>query len=70
MAYFTHDNTEGYDDADLALLNRAWESLPISVADDTDIAVKSTQDHIAGELLHRYDNGMRGEDLVASYYAA
>jgi hypothetical protein len=44
----TNDSTEGYDDADLALLNRAWDSLPISVADGTDIAVKS-QDHIAGD---------------------
>jgi hypothetical protein len=33
MDYFRRDNTEGYDAADLAILNAAWNSLPISVAD-------------------------------------
>ncbi len=68
MAYFRDDNTEGYDAADLEILNAAWSSFPISVADDTDIGVKSTQDHIAAELLFRFDAGKRGDELTAFYY--
>jgi hypothetical protein len=68
MAYFRGDNTEGYDAEDLKILNAAWDSFPISVADDTDSAVKSTQDHIAAELLFRFDAGKRGDALTAFYY--
>ena len=70
MTRFTQDNTDGYDAADLKALNAAWDSLPISVADDTDIAVKSLQDHISEELLASYDRGLRGEMLLAFYYDA
>lgn len=69
MDRFRMDNTSGYDKDELALLNAAWESLPISVADDSDIAVKSTQDYIAAELFNHFDRGLRGEELTAFYYA-
>jgi hypothetical protein len=71
MAYFTHDNTSGYDDADLAALNAAWNSLPCVVLDEEqdDIATKSMLDHISEELLFHYDQGLRGDALVAFYYA-
>ena len=66
--YFRPDNTEGYSRDDLRALNAAWDSLPISVADDWEDAVKSIQDHVAARLLAAYDRGLRGEELVAFYY--
>jgi len=70
MAYFRTDNTEGYDEADLAALNAAWESLGVSVLDEDDaIDTKTMLDHIAARLLAEYDAGKRGDALVAFYYA-
>ncbi|HEY2418842.1 MAG TPA: hypothetical protein VGH84_13040 [Steroidobacteraceae bacterium] len=70
MAHFTHDNTNGYDDADLALLNRAYASLPVTVTDeDETIDSKSVCDYCAEQLLFAYDQGKRGDALVAWYYA-
>lgn len=70
MAYFRTDNTEGYDADDLAALNCAWQSLPCVVLDEEDdIATKSMLDHISAELLAAYDRGLRGNALVAFYYA-
>lgn len=70
MAYFRTDNTQGYDADDLEALNSAWNSLPCVVLDeDDDITTKSMLDHISSELLFRYDHGLRGDALVAFYYA-
>ena len=68
IEYFTNKNTSGYSAADLRALNAAWDSLPLSVEDDGDIVVKSTQDHVAARLLAAYDRGLRGEALTAFCY--
>ena len=68
MDRFRHDNTDGYDSEDLATLNAAWDSLAISVADETDYAVANTQQHIAEQLLFHFDQGKRRDALVAWYY--
>lgn len=66
---FTPDNTSGYSAADLKVLNAAWNSLPCVVLDeDADIGAQSMLDHISQELLHAYDQGRRGEALLAFYY--
>jgi len=64
-ARFRDDNTEGYDAADLKALNAALERLAISEHDSSDIMVASLQDHLAEKLLSRFDDGLRGDDLLA-----
>jgi len=63
-ARFRDDNTEGYDAKSLGLLNAAWERLAISEHDSSDIVVASLQDHLAEKLLSRFDDGLRGDDLL------
>jgi len=66
---FTRDDTEGYDDADLAALNAAWDQINSHGAiDENDPVGKSRQDYCAEQLLRAYDEGKRGGDLVAWYY--
>jgi hypothetical protein len=70
MTRFTDDNTNGYDASDLAALNAAWNTLPCLVLDeDADIGAQSMLDHVSEQLLYSYDRGLRGEALVAFYYA-
>jgi hypothetical protein len=70
MTRFTDDNTDGYDADDLRALNAAWDSLPCVVLDeDTDIGAQSMLDHVSEQLLCSYDRGLRGDALVAFYYA-
>jgi len=59
--------------ADLAALNAAFEQIMKANAElwanDTsrrDLAFKSWQDHVAEELLLRYDQGHRGDALVTN----
>jgi len=61
---FRRDNTEGYDAADLAELNAAWDRLAISAHDSSDIVAASMQDHLSEKLLSRFDAGERGDALV------
>jgi len=62
---FRADNTEGYDAADLAELNAAWDRLAISTHDaSSDIVAASMQDHLSETLLSRFDAGARGDALV------
>ena len=72
--HFRQDNTDGYSGADLAALNAAFEQIMKANAElwanDTspgrDLAFKSWQDHVAEELLLRYDQGHRGDALVTN----
>ena len=65
MARFRRDNTDGYDAAELALLNEAWDRLSINAHDaSSDIVVASLQDGISETLLARFDAGERGDALV------
>ena len=62
---FRRDNTEGYDAADLAELNAAWDRLAISPHDaSSDFGVECLQDHLSEKLLARFDAGARGEALT------
>ena len=65
IAFFNDENTSGYSGDDLAALNAAWDSLPVSAGDDGDIVQKSIRDHVAARLLAAYDRGLRDEALVA-----
>lgn len=69
MTEFTTDNTEGYTADDLAILNAAWESLPLTNIDPDELAGKSLLDHVAEQLLAEFDAGKRGADLTEFYYA-
>lgn len=68
MMRFRPDNTEGYDAADLVRLNHAWETLD-PPDEDGDVGLKSQLDHVAECLLASYDDGNRGDALVAFFYA-
>lgn len=71
---FRQDNTEGYIDADLAVLNAAFEEIMKANADlwadntspGRDLAFTSWQDNVAEELLFRYDQGLRGDALLTT----
>jgi hypothetical protein len=66
MARFTADNTNGYTDEDLAELNAAYDEIIGSFQLDDDPMVRKTvNDDFAETLLARFDNGLRGAELVA-----
>jgi hypothetical protein len=72
MPRFRTDNTDGYDERELAELNAAWQKItshgaPDERDDDPDI--QSMFEHWQAELLASYDAGKRGEALVAWFYA-
>ncbi len=72
MKRFREDNTQGYDAAELADLNTAWEQITSHGApsdDDDDIAVKSMLNNWSETLLSEYDAGKRGAGLTAWFYA-
>lgn len=61
MKRFRTDNTEGYDTADLAALNEAFDI--IMSYEDCEDSDKSHRDAVAEALLARYDRGLRGKAL-------
>ncbi len=71
MKHYRQDNTEGYDQAELAELNAAWSQITshgVMVGAD-DIATRSMLDNWSETLLAEYAAGKRGDDLVAWFYA-
>ena len=65
MNRFRTDNTDGYDAAELAELNEAFDELTGDGAiDDT-----SFFDHVSETLLFAYDQGYRGENLIRKCWA-
>ena len=62
---FTLTNTEGYNEADLAVLN---DALKIALAAAWfENGEPSEREKLASErLLHAYDHGVRGPSLVAA----
>lgn len=71
MARFTADNTEGYSAADITYLNEAFGLVTLAnhlptVAPEGDLGTGSVLDHIAERLFAAYDNGARGDELIAT----
>ena len=66
---FKTDNTDGYSQGDLDVLNAAFDAIMVDnasawcMADGSRDDYKSWQDHVAETLLSRYDAGERGESL-------
>jgi hypothetical protein len=70
MDKFRDDNTEGYSAKELAELNAAWNELIAEAAtcDSPPLDVDMLGDYWSETLLHQYDNGKRGNELLAWFY--
>jgi hypothetical protein len=70
MTRFRSDNTEGYDERELAELNTAWARLIADAAtcDSPPLNADDLGDYWSAELLHAYDSGKRGSDLLGWFY--
>lgn len=67
---FRTDNTEGYDEGELAELNAAWHEIVAAAetCDSPPIDAETHGDYWAETLLYQFDSGKRGPDLVGWFY--